>query len=97
MGQSIDKDLLKEKNIEVAKNAHKLAYPVILTDDRFEDAFKKPIPDENDYCEFIPAIWNDYEYGKCGIQPTSVSSYTSQIRKNPGWHSRVLAGNLLKG
>ena len=59
-----DKDKILKQLQEVAKNANPTEYPSILNDERLEDAFKEPIADENGCCESIPAIWNDYGYGK---------------------------------
>lgn len=50
--------------IEKAKNAQESDCPEILIDDRLEDAFLSPEYDEEGYSDPIPAIYNDYGYGK---------------------------------
>ena len=59
-----DKDKILKQLQEMAINAPKTECPFIFNDERLEDAFKEPIADENGCCESIPAIWNDYGYGK---------------------------------
>lgn len=61
---AIDKDKLKEKFLEMAIEAKEPECPSFFNDERLEDAFKTPVTDANGKCEALPAIWNDYGYGK---------------------------------
>ena len=45
-------------------NAKEPTTPDFLNDDRLEDAFLTPETDNEGYSPEIPAIWNDYGYGK---------------------------------
>ena len=65
-----------------AANAPPITCPVFLCDDRLEDAWKAPECDEEGYSESIPAIYNDYSYGKDdnGIMILSLKSATLETR-----------------
>ena len=61
---AIDKEEILKQLQEMAQNAKAPECPTVLQDERLEDAFKTPTCNEDGYCESIPAIWNDYGYGK---------------------------------
>ena len=77
-----DKDKILKQLQEVAKNAKPTEYPSILNDERLEDAFKEPIADENGCCESIPAIWNDYGYGKYDDGVLFITLKSATIKSN---------------
>ena len=74
-------ELLAEVKQKVA-NAQPITCPNFLCDDRLEDAWKSPECDEEGYSESIPAIYNDYSYGKDdnGIMILSLKSATLETR-----------------
>ena len=61
---TINKDKLKEELLDMVEKAQVPDCPFFLDDDRLEDAFKTPVMDDDGKCEPLPAIWNDYGYGK---------------------------------
>ena len=61
---AIDKEEIIKQLQEMAKNAKAPECPKFFEDERLEDAFKTPVCNEEGYSEPIPAIWNDYSYGK---------------------------------
>lgn len=61
---AIDKEELLKQLQEMAQNAKAPECPKFFEDERLEDAFKAPVCNEEGYSECIPAIWNDYGYGK---------------------------------
>ena len=60
----LDRDKLLKQFEEMITNAKEPTTPDFLNDDRLEDAFLTPETDNEGYSPEIPAIWNDYGYGK---------------------------------
>ena len=61
---AIDKEKLLKQFQEMVMNAKAPECPPIFNDESLEDAFKEPVTDENGYAEPLPAIYNEYGYGK---------------------------------
>ena len=75
----IDKESILKQLQEMAQNAKVPEYPKFFDDERFEDAFLVPETDEEGYCDPIPAIWNDYGYGKDADGVLFISSKSATI------------------
>ena len=67
---------------EMAQNAKASECPAILQDERLEDAFKTPAYDEEGLSEPIPAIWNDYGYGKYEDDTLFITLKSASISSN---------------
>ena len=61
---SLDVESLRNRFLEMAKNAKEPTCPDFLMDERLEDAFKEPVRDEDGCVAPLPAIYNEYGYGK---------------------------------
>lgn len=79
---TIDKDKMKKEFLEMTKDAKEPVCPEFFNDERLEDAFKKPVTDENCECESIPVIWNDYGYGKDDDGVLYINSKSAPIKSN---------------
>ena len=79
---AINKDEILKQLQEMVQNAKVPECPAILQDERLEDAFKEPIYDKEGRSEEIPAIWNDYGYGKYGDGTLIVTLKSATIYSN---------------
>lgn len=62
---AIDREKILKQLQEMTPNAQAPQCPEFLNnEDLFEDAFKEPVKNANGECEPLPAIFNDYGYGK---------------------------------
>ena len=79
---AINKEEVIKQFEEMVKNAKTPECPSILKDERFEDAFKVPIYDENGYAESLPAIYGLYGYGQYldGVKILSLRSASLETR-----------------
>ena len=77
-----DKDEMIKQLQEMTKNAKAPECPAFFEDERLEDAFKTPICNEEGYSERIPAIWNDYGYGKYDDGTLFITLKSASISSN---------------
>lgn len=61
---SLDVESLRNRFLEMAKNAKEPTCPGFFNDERLEDAFKEPVRDEDGCAPPLPTIYNEYVYGK---------------------------------
>ena len=74
-----DKEKLLKELQNLIKDAKTPECPTFFNDERLQDAFKEPVTDPEGYCDPIPAIWNDYGYGKDADGVLFISSKSATI------------------
>ena len=79
---AINKDEILMQLQEMVQNAKAPECPTILQDDRLEDAFLTPETDNDGYSPEIPAIWNEYGYGKYPDGVLFITLKSSSIKSN---------------
>lgn len=78
----LDRDKLFKQFEEMIANAKEPTTPDFLNDDRLEDAFLTPETDNEGYSPEIPAIWNDYGYGKYPDGVLFITLKSASIKSN---------------
>ena len=66
----------------MAQNAKVPECPKFFEDERLQDAFKTPICNEEGYSESIPAIWNEYGYGRYEDGTLIITLRSASINSN---------------